>query len=56
MIDSTYPVALVGASGYTGTEALRLLLQHPNIQLEMLCAGRQAGKDISEITLSLIHI
>jgi N-acetyl-gamma-glutamyl-phosphate reductase len=52
VIDSTYPVALVGASGYTGTEALRLLLQHPNIQLKMLCAGRQAGKDISEITPS----
>ncbi len=43
-------VALVGASGYTGTEALRLLLQHPFVQVTMLCAGRQAGKHVSDIT------
>ena len=43
-------VALVGASGYTGTEALRLILQHPHIELTMLCAGRQAGKGVAEIT------
>jgi N-acetyl-gamma-glutamyl-phosphate reductase len=48
--ESTYRAALVGASGYTGTEALRLLLQHPNIELTMLCAGRQAGKHIADIT------
>ena len=45
-------VALVGASGYTGTEALRLLLQHPQVEITMLCAGRQAGKRVSEITPS----
>ncbi|MBV72184.1 MAG: N-acetyl-gamma-glutamyl-phosphate reductase [Myxococcales bacterium] len=43
-------VALVGASGYTGTEALRLLLGHPFVDLRILCAGRQAGRLISEIT------
>jgi len=45
-------VALVGASGYTGTEALRLILQHPHMHLTMLCAGRQAGKSVDEITPS----
>ncbi|MEE2756198.1 MAG: N-acetyl-gamma-glutamyl-phosphate reductase [Myxococcota bacterium] len=43
-------VALVGASGYTGTEALRLLLGHPHVDLRILCAGRQAGRDVSDIT------
>jgi N-acetyl-gamma-glutamyl-phosphate reductase len=55
----SYPkhrVALVGASGYTGTEALRLLLQHPAIQVTMLCAGRQAGRDIADITPSFTGI
>ncbi|MCB1104036.1 MAG: hypothetical protein KDK74_04835, partial [Cephaloticoccus sp.] len=33
-------VALVGASGYTGVEALRLLLRHPGVRLTALCAGR----------------
>jgi N-acetyl-gamma-glutamyl-phosphate reductase len=49
-------VALVGASGYTGTEALRLLLQHPHVQITMLCAGRQAGKHVSQITPSFSGI
>ena len=49
-------VALVGASGYTGTEALRLLLQHPQVEITMLCAGRQAGKRVSEITPSFFGL
>ena len=44
------PVALVGASGYTGTEALRLILQHPHMALTMLCAGRAAGRHVEDIT------
>ena len=39
----TIRVALVGASGYTGLEALRLLLEHPNVELTALCAGRSAA-------------
>ncbi|MFN3197493.1 MAG: N-acetyl-gamma-glutamyl-phosphate reductase [Bradymonadia bacterium] len=42
-------VALVGASGYTGAEALRLIRQHPHVHLALLCAGRQAGKALSEV-------
>ncbi|MEE2788068.1 MAG: N-acetyl-gamma-glutamyl-phosphate reductase [Myxococcota bacterium] len=43
-------VALVGASGYTGTEALRLILQHPHMALTALSAGRAAGIDIAKTT------
>ncbi|MGC6417548.1 MAG: N-acetyl-gamma-glutamyl-phosphate reductase [Bradymonadia bacterium] len=49
-------VALVGASGYTGTEALRLLLQHPGVDLRILCAGRQAGREVADITPSFYGV
>ncbi len=42
-------VALVGASGYTGIEALRLLSQHPAVQLTALCAGRMAGMPLDRV-------
>lgn len=42
-------VALVGASGYTGIEALRLLTQHPAVQLTALCAGRNAGLPLDRV-------
>lgn len=45
---SSTRVALVGATGYTGAEALRLLSAHPAAQVTMLCADRRAGKPISE--------
>lgn len=43
------PVALVGATGYTGAEALRLLLQHPGVRIAALCAERNAGKPLAEV-------
>lgn len=42
-------VALVGASGYTGVEALRLLLRHPGVRLTALCAGRRAGEPMAAV-------
>ena len=42
-------VALVGASGYTGLEALRLLLQHPDVELTAMCAGRNAGEEMASV-------
>jgi N-acetyl-gamma-glutamyl-phosphate reductase len=42
-------VALVGASGYTGLEALRLLLEHPYVELTALCAGRSAGEEMATV-------
>ena len=41
-------VALVGATGYTGAEALRLLGTHPQVELTMLCANRRAGHPVAE--------
>jgi len=42
-------VAILGASGYTGAELLRLLVRHPHVRLVALTAERQAGKPVAEV-------
>jgi N-acetyl-gamma-glutamyl-phosphate reductase len=42
-------VAVLGASGYTGAELLRLLLGHPGVELVAVCAERSAGKRLGEV-------
>lgn len=41
--------AVVGASGYTGSELLRLLLQHPHVELCAVTSRQEAGKSISSL-------
>lgn len=42
-------VAVVGASGYTGAELLRLLAGHPHVEVRGLYARRAAGLPLSEV-------
>jgi len=42
-------VAILGASGYTGAEALRLLVRHPGVELRALTADRRAGEPIEAV-------
>ncbi|MDI9409492.1 MAG: N-acetyl-gamma-glutamyl-phosphate reductase [Candidatus Pacebacteria bacterium] len=42
-------VAILGASGYTGAELLRLLLPHPLVRVVMMTGDRSAGKPISSV-------
>jgi N-acetyl-gamma-glutamyl-phosphate reductase len=42
-------IGILGASGYTGAELLRLLARHPGVELRLLTADRQAGKPLAEI-------
>jgi N-acetyl-gamma-glutamyl-phosphate reductase len=42
-----WPVAVVGASGYTGAELVRLLLGHPRARLAGLYAHRHAGEKVA---------
>ncbi len=40
---------ILGASGYTGAEAMRLLLRHPGVDLTLLTADRKAGQSVEEV-------
>jgi N-acetyl-gamma-glutamyl-phosphate reductase len=42
-------VGILGASGYTGAELLRLLRYHPQAEIAALTADRQAGKPIGTV-------
>src|SRR5580692_9209245 len=42
-------VGIVGGAGYTGGEALRLLLLHPNAEIIFVHSKSQAGKAIVSV-------
>lgn len=42
-------IGILGASGYTGAELLRLLGDHPRAEIKALTAERHAGKPIGEV-------
>lgn len=48
-------VAVVGASGYTGVELIRLLAAHPAVEISCLTSRQNVGDDISSLFPSLIE-
>lgn len=42
-------IGIIGATGYTGAELLRLLLDHPQAEIKYLTSTSFVGKDINEI-------
>ena len=42
-------IGVLGASGYTGSELVRLLLRHPRAELTLLTAERSAGKAMRDV-------
>jgi N-acetyl-gamma-glutamyl-phosphate reductase len=42
-------IGVLGASGYTGAELLRLLIRHPRVDIALLTADRRAGKAMAEV-------
>src|SRR5678809_695502 len=40
----TLPIGIVGASGYSGLEASRILASHPHVELKMLGSDKWAGE------------
>ena len=42
-------VGVLGASGYTGAETLRLLARHPKLAIGPVCANAQAGRLLAEV-------
>lgn len=43
------PVGILGASGYTGAELVRLLAHHPNVEIRAVTADRKAGRTMGEV-------
>ena len=48
-------VAVVGASGYTGEELVRLLLAHPHVDLVAVTSRHLAGKTLAEVFPRFAH-
>lgn len=46
-------VAIFGGSGYGGSELLRILLFHPNVEIAFVTANERAGKSVGEVHKNL---
>lgn len=53
MSEQIIRTAIVGASGYTGAELLRLVAQHPNIELVAATGDSMAGRRVGDLYPSL---
>ncbi|MEO5620602.1 MAG: N-acetyl-gamma-glutamyl-phosphate reductase [Cypionkella sp.] len=52
----THRIAILGASGYTGAELVRLIATHPSMQIVALSADRKAGMEMAEVFPFLRHL
>src|SRR5215212_3059056 len=46
---NTMTVAVVGASGYSGEELVRLLLSHPHVELVAITSRQNAGEPLGKV-------
>ncbi len=49
-------IAILGASGYTGAELVRLIAVHPAMQIAALAANSKAGQSMAEVFPHLRHL
>ncbi len=49
-------IAIVGATGYTGSELVRLLLNHPEVKIDLITSETHAGNKFSSVHPFLEHI
>ncbi|MDP4034001.1 MAG: N-acetyl-gamma-glutamyl-phosphate reductase [Pseudorhodobacter sp.] len=49
-------IAILGASGYTGAELVRLIATHPQMQIVALSGDRKAGMEMAEVFPFLRHL
>ncbi len=49
-------IAILGASGYTGAELIRILHNHPHANIALLTGDSQAGKPLVEVYPHLAHL
>jgi N-acetyl-gamma-glutamyl-phosphate reductase len=48
-VEQKAKIGILGASGYTGAELLRLLIRHPRVEIVLLTADRRAGKPVADV-------
>ena len=46
-------VGIVGGTGYTGVELLRILSQHPEVNLKTITSRKEAGMDVDDLFTNL---
>src|SRR5262245_3160893 len=49
-------VAIVGASGYSGEELVRLLLSHPHVELAAVTSRQYAGQSLDQVFLKFANL
>lgn len=49
-------IAILGASGYTGAELVRLIATHPHMEIVALSGDRKAGMEMAEVFPFLRHL
>ncbi|WP_415402649.1 N-acetyl-gamma-glutamyl-phosphate reductase [Tateyamaria sp. SN3-11] len=52
----TYNIAILGASGYTGAELIRLIAGHSSINIKALGAFSKAGQTVAQVYPHLRHL
>lgn len=52
----SHKVSILGASGYTGAELVRLLATHPDLEVVALSGDRKAGQEMAEVFPFLRHL
>ena len=52
----THKIAILGASGYTGAELIRLISTHPGMEIVALGAERKAGQSLAQVFPHLRHL
>ncbi|MEO1140689.1 MAG: N-acetyl-gamma-glutamyl-phosphate reductase, partial [Pseudomonadota bacterium] len=51
-----HKIAIVGASGYTGAELVRLIATHPGLEIAALAANSKAGQSMAQVFPHLRHL
>ncbi len=44
-----YKIAILGASGYTGAELIRIIFNHPEMEIGVLAAHSKAGLTVDKV-------
>ena len=52
----THNIAILGASGYTGSDLVRLISTHPDMTIKALSANAKAGQSMSSVFPHLRHL